>query len=374
MAKQKTHEQFMSEFKKCGNKNVMILGRYVNSTTKILVKCKIDGYEWNMLPGNLLRGKGCPVCTGQKVIGDINSVAVRRPDLIKYFTNQRDAYGITPYSKKKVSLTCPDCGTVRTMLMYDLSAQGFNCTECNDNISYPNRCIRSIMRYFKGKVDYLEYEWSAEWSNKTRYDVYFEKDTCRYIIEMHGAQHYIGGWTNGKSLEETVRIDREKERRAIEHQIVPIIIDARYSNFDFIFSNIKNSLLNSLFDLSAINILQCEEEIASNLVKQVCTEYENSPNIRIKDLVCEFNLCKETIQKYLQIGSKIGWCEYTPGILTQTKVNLFDSDKNFIKSYSSMADCTRQLFNTYNVKIRSSDISRACQKGYKCCGFYFEYA
>ena len=145
MAKQKTHEEFMEEFYEKGNKNIIILGKYINSTTKILVKCKIDGHEWEAYPDNLLKGKGCPVCTGQVVVPHINSVAILRPDLVKYFKDPEDAYNTMPGSHKEVTLKCPDCGAIRKMIMYNLSIQGFVCLECSLNISYPNRLIRSIM-------------------------------------------------------------------------------------------------------------------------------------------------------------------------------------------------------------------------------------
>ena len=34
-----------------------------NMKTKVLVKCKKCGYEWEAIPGNLLRGHGCIECS-----------------------------------------------------------------------------------------------------------------------------------------------------------------------------------------------------------------------------------------------------------------------------------------------------------------------
>ena len=44
------------------NPDIEVLGKYINSMTPILVKCKIDGYEWNAVPSRLLIGRGCPAC------------------------------------------------------------------------------------------------------------------------------------------------------------------------------------------------------------------------------------------------------------------------------------------------------------------------
>jgi len=33
---------------------------------KIKCRCKVDGFEWKVTPGNLLSGKGCPKCGYKK--------------------------------------------------------------------------------------------------------------------------------------------------------------------------------------------------------------------------------------------------------------------------------------------------------------------
>ena len=68
MSKKLTHEEFMEKFYKQNKnaENIEILGEYVNSRTKIKVRCKIDGYEWETTPSNLLRGYGCPKCKSNK--------------------------------------------------------------------------------------------------------------------------------------------------------------------------------------------------------------------------------------------------------------------------------------------------------------------
>lgn len=44
------------------NSNIEILSEYENSKTYVKCRCKIDGFEWNALAGNLLSGKGCKMC------------------------------------------------------------------------------------------------------------------------------------------------------------------------------------------------------------------------------------------------------------------------------------------------------------------------
>ena len=61
----KTTEEFMNELKEI-NEYIEVLGEYVNSYTKIKVRCKIDGYEWKVTPNSLLNGYGCPKCNESK--------------------------------------------------------------------------------------------------------------------------------------------------------------------------------------------------------------------------------------------------------------------------------------------------------------------
>lgn len=58
-----THEEYV---KKIQDKNVSVIDMYINSKTKILHKCKDCGYEWNISPSDILSGYGCPECAGTK--------------------------------------------------------------------------------------------------------------------------------------------------------------------------------------------------------------------------------------------------------------------------------------------------------------------
>ena len=66
MGRTLTHEEFLERFyvKNKNADNIEILGEYVSSKSKIKVRCKIDGYEWEATPNNLLKGQGCPKCSG----------------------------------------------------------------------------------------------------------------------------------------------------------------------------------------------------------------------------------------------------------------------------------------------------------------------
>lgn len=57
----------------CRKKNGELLSPYVDATTPMIVRCNKHNYKWAMLPGNLRKGRWCPVCSmgfNEKVVYD----------------------------------------------------------------------------------------------------------------------------------------------------------------------------------------------------------------------------------------------------------------------------------------------------------------
>ncbi len=63
--KRKTHKEFVQELK-LKNSNVIVLGTYLNCSTKIEVKCLKCGNVWNATPNSLSSGHGCPMCANNQ--------------------------------------------------------------------------------------------------------------------------------------------------------------------------------------------------------------------------------------------------------------------------------------------------------------------
>ena len=63
MSKKKTHKEYVEELK-IKNPNVEVVGIYCGANIKIPHRCKNDGHEWKVAPGNILSGTGCPLCAG----------------------------------------------------------------------------------------------------------------------------------------------------------------------------------------------------------------------------------------------------------------------------------------------------------------------
>lgn len=63
MPKRMTQKEFEERVKKIHKNDFTVIGKYINSKTKILVRHNICGYEWETNPYSLINGHGCPKCT-----------------------------------------------------------------------------------------------------------------------------------------------------------------------------------------------------------------------------------------------------------------------------------------------------------------------
>lgn len=61
--KRKTHEEFSVELEQI-NPDILLCTKYTGNMNLILCECINCGHRWKTRPSDLLRGKGCPECTG----------------------------------------------------------------------------------------------------------------------------------------------------------------------------------------------------------------------------------------------------------------------------------------------------------------------
>lgn len=297
---------------------------YVNSSTKILHKCKQCGYKHYIQPNVVLRGGGCPVCgrSNQAIKGytDINTTS---PELSKLLYDYNDGYKYKEYSREKVYFKCPTCGKKLLKSIKDVRTQGLSCPMCSDGISYPNKFMYS----FLSQIDniFFEREKTFDWchyniDNKNRigrYDFYVIKDMHEYIIEMdgligHGNKNYKGEYD-----ETLIKIDTLKDKLAQQHNIDVIRIDCRYSDirnrFEYLCNSIINSKLNEIFDLSNIDFEKCHEDSLSSIGYK-CVLLWNEGKI-VDDISNELKINRSTVIVNLKEFSDIGLCNYNQYLL-----------------------------------------------------------
>ena len=249
-------------------------------------------------------------------------VNIWAPETIQYLVNKNDACKYTIGNNAKVLARCPICGYMKEYPICQLVKYGFCCNRCGDGFSYPAKLMFSVLEQLNiafipelsKKID------NFQWLDQYRFDFYFEKDNCKYIIEMDGGFHYRERF---KSLEKVKLIDKQKDTMAYKHGIHVIRINCNYDNinrFEYIKNNIINSELYSILDLNN-NIIDwnlCNHFASSSLLKKTCDCW-NEGIYSAQKIADVLKLSRSTVHKYLVAGGKIGLCDYTPEIASKIR-------------------------------------------------------
>jgi len=279
-------------------------------------------------------------------------------------------------ANKKLKWECLDCGNIFKRNWCNIQQGEISCSNCSDGISYPNKFIMSLFNQLN--EEYIP-EYSPDWAyiehNNSKlngvkiYD--FNLINKNEIWEVHGLQHYEEhNWSKygGRTLKEEQENDRIKKELAEKNGFKYIVVDARYSELEYI----KNSILNlpeiHKYDLSLIDWLKCHEFAMNSLVKEVCNLWCDGikNTLEISKII---KLGRTTIIKYLKQGAKLDWCNYNSKEIMKKVwkdkekpiIQLSLSEK-YIAEFESINKAKRQL------NINNSSISACCRDNAKTTG------
>ena len=62
MATKLTEEEYLKQVETIHKGKIKVLGKFKNAKTKVLVKCNVCDYEWEVEPYSTLKGRGCRKC------------------------------------------------------------------------------------------------------------------------------------------------------------------------------------------------------------------------------------------------------------------------------------------------------------------------
>lgn len=136
MARQKkTPEEFVAQMGQVAPE-VEVLGSYVDARTKVSVRCRSCGGEWEATPNHLLRGAGCPRCAGTRAVAPedfVARVASLAPtvEIVSSYVNART----------RVRVRCGVCGNEWDPFPKSL-LQGYGCPVCGRRRSRDSRRSR----------------------------------------------------------------------------------------------------------------------------------------------------------------------------------------------------------------------------------------
>ena len=369
ITQRKSKQQFIDELTQLGG-DIIPLGEYVTINTKMDFMCA-HGHVWTTTPGSVLSGTGCPYCSNRKVLDGYNDIATTSPDIFKFLANPDDGYKYTRWSNVRVNFKCPLCGWVQNRRIGTVAHRGFHCEHCSSGLSYPNKFGRAFFDQLPLKTYSAEYY--PEWGKPYVYDIYFKINEKEYIVEWDGAQHFEDRDSFGITLNEHQAIDKIKDRLAQENNVCLIRVDCAKSQRDYIKNSIEKSELNSLFDLTHIDWMLCDEYAQKNLVKIAC-DYWMSGMQSFDDLAEKMHLGNSTVRDYIRRGAELGWCDYHTNPrgphLAICVTDVKNSNKYFFKN---MKVCSDNIIDVCGFKISKATIRKYCNNGHEYKGLRFEY-
>jgi len=130
------------------------------------------GHKYNSSPGARMRGNGCPICTGKKVLAGFNDLASKFPS-IALEAYEWDASKITSHSSKKAKWKCP-FGHIYEMRVGNRTSLNQNCPVCsnqqvlegyNDLVTLHPKVARSAYGWNAGQTlpfSHSKREWKCE--------------------------------------------------------------------------------------------------------------------------------------------------------------------------------------------------------------------
>lgn len=280
-------------------------------------RCRYEGW---MLESSLLKGIGCPCCckSPQVVAEGINDIPTTASWMVKYFQGgYEEAKLYTRGSNQHIYPICPDCKQIkdRTIAVATIYREKSIGCSCGDGISYPNKVLRNLVGELLNlyEIEEYEFEFVRNWTNKKRYDAYVVFEGKEYFIEMDGSLGHGRKSFNGskESIENDIINDIYKDKIAKERDIEVIRIDCETPELEYIKSNLLNSKLNYVFDLTKIDFKKIDILSTGNIVKEVCSYWRTKKEDETtKDLKKIFGVGTKTLSQYLSKGNSYGWCEY----------------------------------------------------------------
>lgn len=259
-------------------------------------KCLVDGYVFEIPEYELEKRMKCPVCASYQVAVGVNDIQTLKPEIVKYLVNKEDAIKHVATTTKLLDFKCDICGR-EFKASPSCFSMSFPCG-CYSAQSYPNRFIRETFNQLNIPYIHELRETHFEWCGKYRYDLFFELNNNKYIIEMDGGQHKYN-----------LDTDKEKDELAFNNGVYVIRIDCDYKNankrFSYIRDNIINSELSKIIDLSFVNWQAINVKIlTTSLTKEVCDlrnkGYTNG------EIANQLGVSKSTVIEHLRYGNEIG--------------------------------------------------------------------
>lgn len=296
-------------------KDIIIIDRkIINNRRYYKFRCNKCGCESDYIfeskftsKSNEVRCSACGKYKSKLVVG-FNDIETTDPWVIDFLVDKNDACKYMSSQSKKILMRCPYCNKEKFVSICQLKRDKKISCECNSRIvSYPERIMLSVLKQLD--INYI-YQFSPKWANNRRYDFYLPD--LNTIIETDGGLgHGNKNYRNPKMTPIiSKQIDEYKNDLAYDNNIDLIRIDCKINEFEYIKDNIIKSKLSSICNINSIDWDKCEMDSIKNEAFEICKFKNEHPYMQISDIAKQFNIDRNSIRKYLNDGTKFGWCFY----------------------------------------------------------------
>ena len=258
----------------------------------------------------MLNGIGCACCSNNFVAKGINDVATTDPWMLPFFYNKEDAYNCTKGSNKKVIGMCPNCGATKDTTVQRIYHKTFSCDICSKaGGSMGERFLANLL--LESNINFIRQltNKTFSWVSSFRYDFYL-KD-LKWIVEIHGNQHYEELTFKSRNLKEEQANDQLKQQLAEKYVDNYIILPYLDSDIQKLLEEIHNSPLDDIILWDQIDINTIYKTIEKSIMAEICAYYnscEDKPTTT--EIANKFGLVQTTVHRYLVRGTKEGLCDF----------------------------------------------------------------
>ena len=375
----KTNNDFVKEMKDIWGNEIVPLEEYKGCYEKIkfLHNTEIP-HNFVTTPSAITskRGRGCPVCAGKQVYVGYNDIATTNPYIASLFLNEGDMHKYTQHSNKKIDFKCDCCGMPvgKKSICNVVRDNSVKCVICNDGVSYPNKFIYNCLKQIEDQLQYLDREVVFDWcefyfrneKRSGRYDIYFEANNKKYIVEMDGGIGHGKESISDITKEESLYIDNQKDFLANQHGIEVIRIDCNYAinnRCEHVKNNILQSKLSNILDLSYTDFNKCDIESCKSLLVEACNLWNDG--LTSNEIQKKLNLSKTAVRSYLKNGTNNGLCI---GYSEKTSKKRSTGRKIINLNDMKIFDTITSASEYYNISI--STISNCCRRKKSFGGLY----
>jgi hypothetical protein len=238
----KTTKIYKSEVREKVKDEYIVLGKYINNSTKIKMKHVKCGYIWKVTPSSFLnKGRRCPKCnqnfklTQKEVNERVNIVGSGEYKLLSKYI----------HINKKIKLKHLKCGYIWNVRANCFLNMGQRCPKCK-NSHGENRIYKWLKNNFNGKIKRNFILKECRNINPLPFDFYIENKNFKALIEYDGIQHFkptFGSNLHEKKLKLKLQIKNDKIKNKFCNEKNINLIRIKYTDFKNIEKILRKLLL-----------------------------------------------------------------------------------------------------------------------------------